>query len=135
MTSERVVRIVVTGTKAKVYSPFEAREAIKTLPRSWRSWDSEEKCWVIPVHAVAELTRALKLEGFTIMSRAGSGQRAESPRPQRSGESWADLMYASLGRELAGRAYKALVPVLHPDRGGATAAMQDLNAARDRAVS
>lgn len=134
MAADQTVRIVINGDKAKVYSPFEAKEAIKTLPKRWRAWDTDEKCWVILTFGLDELRRALHAEGFTVVERTNSGSKGGSQRPRRGTDTWADAMYAALGRQLADKAFRALVPVLHPDRGGDTAAMQTLNAARDRAA-
>ncbi|GAA2108859.1 hypothetical protein [Streptomyces synnematoformans] len=132
------VHIEIGTTEAKVHSPFEAKDAIKTLPQGWRRWDKEAKCWIIPHLAVDELTRTLQSEGFTVRTSRPAGRprgRDGWPRAGTFGGSgtWADAMYAALGLELADKAYRALLPVLHPDRGGDTAHMQHLNAARDKA--
>jgi predicted metalloendopeptidase len=132
--AENTVRIVRDGLEARVYSPFEAKEAIKTLPKRWRRWDTEEKCWVVVAYAIEDLKRALRAEGFTVMERTADGAKAEPPRSRRGAETWADAMFAALGKPLGDKAFKALVPVLHPDRGGSLEAMQALNAARDRAA-
>lgn len=132
-----VVHIEVGRLEAKVHSPFEAKDLIKDLPRTWRHWDAAEKCWIVELHAVDTLKSSLRLAGFTVRTthRAGSEQRysAPPPRSQRNPDTWADAMYKALGKSLADKAYKALVPVLHPDRGGDTVCMQQLNAARDKA--
>lgn len=131
------VHIQVGRADAKVHSPFEAKDVIKELPRSWRVWDKEEKCWVIQLVAIDSLTTGLRREGFTVHTTYDAGARRQSstppPRSARNASTWADAMYKALGRDLGDKAYKALVPVLHPDRGGATVPMQQLNAARDRA--
>ncbi|TKA13201.1 hypothetical protein [Actinacidiphila oryziradicis] len=135
MTSDATVRIVVSTITAQVFSPFEALGCIRTLPSRLRNWDAAEKCWVISLTLVPELKAALAAEGFKVVVRDAKAGRAESPRRGRAADTWADAMYAAMDKALADRAYKALLPVLHPDRGGDTEAMQALNAARDRAVS
>ena len=131
------VHIEVGPFDAKVHSPFEAKDAIKDLPRSWRAWSKDDKCWVITLHAVDELTRILRSEGFTVRTTHTSSRARREytppPRTAKDAGTWADSMYTALGHELGDKAYKALVPVLHPDRGGATEPMQHLNAARDSA--
>ncbi|MGW4876575.1 hypothetical protein ACWEPI_08465 [Streptomyces sp. NPDC004262] len=131
------VHIQVGMFDAKVHSPFEAKDHIKDLPHRWRRWDKAEKCWVIELHAVDTLQSSLRAAGFTVRTthQAGSERpRNDWPRASaRKPTTWADQMYTALGKELGDKAYKALVPVLHPDRGGDTMSMQDLNAARDRA--
>ncbi|MGW0914679.1 hypothetical protein ACWD1Z_23420 [Streptomyces sp. NPDC002784] len=131
------VHIQVGRFDAKVHSPFEVKDYIKDLPRTWRRWDKDDKCWVVELHAVDALKSSLRIAGFTVRTThdAGSGQRrtAPPPRTERNTDTWADSMYLALGKELGDKAYKALVPVLHPDRGGDTVGMQQLNAARDKA--
>jgi hypothetical protein len=52
-----------------------------------------------------------------------------------AGPSWADAMFEAVPEELHASVFKALLRTLHPDRGGDTASMQTLNAARDRLAS
>jgi len=59
-------------------------------------------------------------------------QQARPPRPDRGERTWADALLTAAGPELAPRVFKALAAVLHPDTGGDTTLMQQLNAARDR---
>lgn len=68
----------------------------------------------------------------------GAGQQRQThtppPRPPRGGaRTWADDLLAEAGAD-AGKVYKALARVLHPDVSGAdtTKLMQHLNAANDR---
>ncbi|MBI0294473.1 hypothetical protein JBE04_08255 [Streptomyces sp. PRKS01-29] len=132
-----VVHIEVGHLEAKVHSPFEAKDVIKELPRTWRRWDKDGKCWIVELYAIDTLTTSLRLAGFTVRTthQTGSERRysAPPPRPERNQGTWADAMYNALGKTLGDKAYKALVPVLHPDRGGDTVCMQQLNAARDKA--
>lgn len=130
---DSTVRIVVSTVTAQVFSPFEARGCICTLPKRQRLWDSVEKCWVISAGAVRSLEIALRAEGFTVVVRYHDSAQTPPPRRGRA-DTWADALYEALGPQLADKAFRALVPVLHPDRGGDTEAMQMLNAARDRAV-
>lgn len=131
------VHVQVGRFDAKVHSPFEAKDFIKDLPHTWRRWDKGEKCWVVELHAVDTLVAALSGAGFTVRTTrpAGSSYQYDAPPPrtERSAGTWADSMYRALGRDLGDKAYKALVPVIHPDRGGDTVCMQQLNAARDKA--
>ncbi|MFE9098519.1 hypothetical protein [Streptomyces sp. NPDC007264] len=131
------VHIQVGRFDAKVHSPFEAKDVIKDLPRTWRRWDKGEKCWIVELHAVDSLKSSLRMAGFTVQTthQPGSERRYSSPPPraERNPDTWADSMYRALGKTLGDKAYKALVPVLHPDRGGDTVSMQQLNAARDKA--
>ncbi|WP_411088346.1 hypothetical protein [Streptomyces sp. 061-3] len=132
MSTDDTVRIVLGTVNAQVFSPFEALGVIKTMPQRRRRWNADEKCWVISLSLLPDLKAALAAEGFKVVVRDAHSHRAE-PRG-RGAASWADAMFAELPKALAEAAYKALLPVLHPDRGGDTLAMQMLNAARDKAA-
>ncbi|MEV3846884.1 hypothetical protein AB0J30_08840 [Streptomyces microflavus] len=132
MSTDDTVRIVTGTVAAKVFSPFEALGVIRTMPHRNRRWDAEEKCWVISLSLLPDLKAALAAEGFKVVVRDAHGRQAGARRP--STASWADAMFSELPKPLAQRAYKALLPVLHPDHGGDTVAMQTLNAARDKAT-
>lgn len=114
--------------EAQVFSPFEAKDIIRGMPT--RRWDKERRCWVIPVDDAAALRGRLEWEGFTV--QVHSNWRPE-PRTT-TVVNWADSLFQALPEALAEKAFKALTRVLHPDTGGDTALMQQLNGARDRAT-
>ena len=61
------------------------------------------------------------------------GKTPPPPRPPRGGPlTWADTLLAEAGPDLAPAVYKALARVLHPDTGGSSKLMQQLNLANDR---
>ena len=126
------VRIVRGRVEARVFSPFAAKETIKTMPT--RRWDKTAKCWVIPNTDVPLLQAFLQRDRFTvwIVDQPGNteGQEPSHRSPQGT---WAERMFAELDPPLAEKAFNALIRVLHPDAGGSTAAMQALNSARDKA--
>lgn len=129
-----IVRIVVDGDDANVFSPFAAKDLIKSMPD--RTWNASAKCWTIPAYDVDDLTAVLEAEGYKIVvthKTERREQRRESPRGGRTaGGTWADLMFMALSPELGAKAYRALSRALHPDVGGSTEQMQILNSARDR---
>lgn len=49
-----------------------------------------------------------------------------------TGAGWAALLFAAIPERLREPVFRALIKVLHPDRDGDTAAMQQLTAAYDR---
>lgn len=118
---------------AECRSPFEAREVIKTLPPFARQWDKPRKTWLIDARLAGVLADRLRGAGFTVDVITLPGQAEPPPAARGAGSSWCDLMYAALGVTLGDKVYAAIVRVLHPDAGGDTAAMQQLNVARDRA--
>lgn len=118
---------------AECRSPFEAREVIKTLPPFARQWDRPRKTWLIDARLAGVLADRLRGAGFDVDVITLPGQQAKPPPDARGSRSWADAMYRELGVPLADKVFAAACRVLHPDAGGDTAAMQQLNAARDRA--
>lgn len=93
-----------------------------------RWYRDDSRTWYIRPDWLPGLRAALRQIGWQIIE---PDPFTAPPKP--AAGTWADQMYAELTPGLAVRAYRALVAVLHPDAGGDVAAMQQLNAARDRA--
>ncbi|WP_193318250.1 hypothetical protein [Nonomuraea phyllanthi] len=130
-----LVRIVVDGHQALVYSPFDAKDLVKSMPD--RKWSPGDKAWIIPAYDVDDLKAVLEASNYTVVithkQQTKQEQRQEPPpKSGRGVQTWADLMFTALPDPLAEKAFKALTRVLHPDVGGSTEQMQILNAARDR---
>src|SRR6185437_3353504 len=88
--------------------------------------------------AIAETLEAMRAierhGGAEILERAFTGFAA---LPERAGSSWRDvLMFGSrpVTRESIDNAYRELAKKRHPDVGGSTEAMAELNMARDAAM-
>jgi hypothetical protein len=122
----------VHGRPAYIRSPFAAKDAIKSLPN--RAWDAATKRWVIPAADVNIAARVLREEGWRveIIEPVQAGTRTP-PLPQTA--SWADAMFKAIPGRLHQPVFRALTKVLHPDVGGDLVAMQQLTAAKDRAVA
>jgi len=132
-----IARLVVAGTVAKAYVPFDLREVVKSFPG--KRWDSVGKHWSIPLEFVQPLAESLRAGGCEVFITRPDGT------PWRSGKSshgtrktpaagWADALFAAVGPDLAEAAFKALAKALHPDVGGDNTLMQQLVAARERAA-
>src|SRR5262245_35431914 len=119
---------------ALISAPYEARFAIKELPT--RRWNKLRKRWVIPVGDVDLAVVQLRSAGWHVSVIGGRANEEPPPTPpparERTQPTWADLLFTALPDRFHGPVYTALSKVLHPDIGGDTAAMQQLNAARDR---
>lgn len=156
-----LVTITVGRHTAEVQSPYDpARiDIIKTVPG--RSWNKDRKTWSIPANWVAHLKAALEDHGdkVTVIGQPDPGPAADAnPRgahaatiarlereKQRlqqeiirlknaqatASQNWAEVLLSKLTPEQADKAHKALTRVLHPDVGGNTELMQQLNVARD----
>ncbi|MGH3099296.1 MAG: hypothetical protein ACRDMV_25225 [Streptosporangiales bacterium] len=131
-----VVTITINGLDAKVRSPFSAKDLVKSMPI--REWSPAERVWIIPAFEVDDLVAILEADGYRVVVTRRNGEQQQKqqhqPPPGRngSGKTWADDMFLTLGPDLGEKAFKALVRAIHPDLGGSTTAMQQLNAARDR---
>lgn len=152
------VHIDINGEVAKVYSPYspERVEIIKNLPT--RLWSKTEKCWAFPAAYVDRLAAALTAFGDTVTitgtrpttstnnTRTGGTTTALERENQRLRQeiirlknqladatraNWAEELLRRCDKELGDKVYKALSRTVHPDVGGNTQLMQQLNAARD----
>lgn len=144
-----LVRIEVNGGLAEVHSPYDPDriEVIRTIPG--RVWNKDGKFWTIPASRVASLRAALEAYGDQVQVHSASSPddatiarlEREKQRLQQeiirlknsqaaTAQSWAEQLLGKLTPEQADKAYKALSRVLHPDVGGDTRLMQQLNAAR-----
>lgn len=66
MSTVALVRIVIDGIDAKVYSPFDAKEIIKSMPD--RKWSQADKCWIIPASDVGHLQAILKAVNYEVVT-------------------------------------------------------------------
>lgn len=131
-----IARLVVVGTVAKAYVPFDLREIVKSFPG--KRWDSIRKHWTVPVDFVDALADALRVAGCEVFithpngASWTSGSTSHGTRSTPAAD-WADQLFSAVGPDLAETVFKALTKALHPDTGGDTVLMQQLNAARERA--
>src|ERR1700677_154267 len=121
----------------------------------WFMWDGMQVCIPIDryrfaesnlqaIHHVIEARRVELRHGTLALIRATfTGFRARpapagKPRPAPAGKHWRDILALpsdQVGtREQIERAFKTLATVRHPDRGGSTEAMAELNIARQTAL-
>jgi hypothetical protein len=107
------------------------------VPPRYRKWHANTKTWGIGGRYVDAVIRAARIAGQRVIDDStggratGSGERVDRPR-QRMITTWAETLFAAVGPERAEPVFKALVKVLHPDAGGDTQLMQDLNRAHDQ---
>jgi hypothetical protein len=69
-------RIYVDGPNLRVYSPFEAADAMRALPV--RKWDTSAKCWRVPTAMLAEVEEALRPHAEAV--EVANDPRAAWPR-------------------------------------------------------
>lgn len=109
-----------------VRCPFEFKDIPKGYPGS--KWMPAQKEWRLDATYASAVARALQRAGCTVF-RDGAW-----PKPDKApAVDWAHVMLTTINKvspQLAAKAYTALVRVLHPDTGGDTRLMQQLNDAR-----
>lgn len=132
MSSRLAASIVVDGTAAEVYAPYEYRDVVKCFPG--RRWNPALKCWLIGSSFGEAMAEALRAAGCTVVvTRRGGAERGAADDDQHVvGAGWADALFAAVGPGRADAVYRALSRVLHPDHGGDPQLQQALNTARDR---
>jgi hypothetical protein len=125
-----VIRITTGRGDARVVFAYDAEavDIIRTI--AGRIWNPEGRYWAIPVDAVNLAARRFTDAGFDVAvdgkpwtPTASSSLAIGSP---------VDVFYYGVPPRLREAVYKALVRVLHPDAGGDTRLMQELNASRER---
>ena len=127
----RIARLVVDAVAVAVYAPYEYRDVIKCFPG--RRWNPQHKCWLVGASFADAMAEALKAAGCTvIVTRHGGAEDGAHRDHHVVGAGWAETLFAAVGPARAAAVYRALSRVLHPDAGGDTALMRELNAARDR---
>lgn len=124
--STRVARLVVDAVAVAVYAPYEYRDVIKCFPG--RRWNPQHRCWLVGASFADAMAEALRAAGCSVIVTYHRAQQ----RAELRGGGWADELFTAVGPSRAEVVYRALSRVLHPDAGGDTALMQQLNAARQR---
>jgi hypothetical protein len=129
-------RVIVDGAGAQVAFPYDRNliDIVKTVPG--RQWVKAEKYWAIPARSVDLCADALRAAGQVVYVTRPDGSTWTSGRQTHGTRGtpdpdWAASLLAAVGSDLQDAAYRALSKVLHPDVGGDTRLMQDLNRARD----
>lgn len=103
------------------------------IPSHGRSYDPGARVWTVYSAWISEAVGILE-DAFETVTMHRNAQRAESARMSGSvgNNYYADLhLLPTAPPELVRDAYRCLAKLYHPDRGGSTAAMQRINAAKD----
>lgn len=103
-------------------------ETIKEVPYYGRSYSPDTKTWRIVGHHWSDTAQRLRADGFKVIETPMNRQH-QGPVI----EAWASALFNRLPHQMHDAAWKALLTVCHPDKGGDTAITQELNNARDKA--
>ena len=120
------------GSAADVTFPFDAfvvGEIKRAVSSPLRSYDPDSKTWTVAgryvsavYHVLAQVFGEVDVEG----SRSGAADRGR----QSSDDPWVILhLRPTAPPELVSAAHKVLARLHHPDAGGSTALMQQINRA------
>ena len=107
----------------------------ETVPSYARTWSPEGKYWTVyPLYA-EDLHSAFKALGVTVVGYTPGGRKRQPPPPpppppKPKPSQWALVLFERVGPDRVDSVYRALSRALHPDVGGDTQLMQELNAAR-----
>ena len=124
-------RIEYLGAEALLSFDYdeEAVDAIKTLPFWGRKWHPDLRAWRIHPHLEDRARELLEDLGFV---NAEERKTARPPRreQQKPVSPWAMLwLREGAPKEVVHAAYRALALLHHPDVGGNTEQMQEINLA------
>lgn len=120
------LRYFPNGKIMQLEAPYdnEFTDTLKTsLPTNKRAWDPANKCWIIAADQFDKLTHILdKFFSETVL--------LDFPAHEVEATNWSKLyLIPNTPLEIVRAVYKALAMLYHPDRGGDTAKMQEINLA------
>ena len=105
-------------------------DLLKTaVPSYARSWNPSERMWTVDADWARPLAGILRSAGHTV-----TGLQPPKPPPTRNGHGdadWAKTLFRRVGPGRTDIVYRMLSKALHPDVGGDTRLMQELNDARN----
>jgi hypothetical protein len=124
------------------YDPTLVALIKSAVPAGQRRWDPEAKRWtILDTFSANYFARKARAAGHAVemdgvRHESDSRFRGQQQAPPRSSSTvstdWATALLRAVGKERQDAVYKALSRVLHPDVGGDTELMQQLNEARRR---
>lgn len=120
------VRFEYQGDHYAVSFRYDATvvDVIKSLPWDARRWDQGSRVWRVEVSYAQPLAGHLRELGYLVVG-------LDAPRQATADGDWARVLFRRVGRMRSEPVFRALTRVLHPDAGGDTALMTELNRARD----
>lgn len=103
---------------------------VKTVPSYARSWQPTSKVWIVDRFYAEQLAADIARMGHTVIGL--DAEQIPPPKNTTNGDSgdWARAVFRRVGPGKTDVVYRALSRVLHPDVGGDTELMQELNDAR-----
>jgi hypothetical protein len=104
--------------------------AIKDVPSPHRRYNPQTRIWTVGDEYAGGLAAELADLGFTVAGIDGTVSRR---RDDHDDAAWARALFERIARDrpdLIDAVFRAMSKVLHPDAGGNTALMRELNDAR-----
>lgn len=111
------------------YDPAVVELLKAAVPGYARSWDPATKNWTVDAGHAERLASALRATGHQVIGL----DPEPPPRTSTTGDTahWARTLFRRVGPTRHEPVFRALSRIFHPDVGGDTALMQELNDARD----
>lgn len=109
-----------------VRSPFEAKEAIKSLPYYARKWDAGAKAWRVDAGFIGHLRLALRAEGFHLLVTENP-----STLPPAAAVDWVAEAFKACPVSNRDTLRRGLMRAFHPDAGGSEEIAKRINRQAD----
>jgi len=107
------------------YNPNFLNDFKIVIPIPYRRWNPTSKCWYVSKICIADLIPLLKKYFKNIKTNIGAESSSENPYTIMG-------LTSKASNEVIKAAYKALALKLHPDRGGDSNKMEELNLAYEK---
>lgn len=111
------------------YDPLIKDCILTFLPRHTRWWDPEEKCWWILDASEQIAISILEQRHYRVMSKRIHREDACSVSRRSGDGNIFESLFKEVPEALQLTVYRHLALALHPDRGGSTELMSQLNVA------
>lgn len=139
MITITVTPSIVIAAKSVTFTsddPEEFRLCVELLkaaiPAYARKFDSHRRCWHVTHEALGELELFLREAARELGAQVRREDGRQQPRRPAQADPYAALhLLPSAPPEVIKAAYRALAQLHHPDRGGDTRTMQQINLAYD----
>lgn len=116
------------------YNPWVIEQIKALIPGFGRSYKPEQKMWIVFEPWASEAIRILEEAFDTVKIERNPGRQSAKINSTSSiGQAYTELhLLESAPPELIKGAYRILAKLNHPDHGGSSAAMRQINAAFER---
>jgi hypothetical protein len=131
-----ICRIVVDGDTAEIFSPFQAKDIIRSVPT--RTWNKTRKCWSINESFVNMAADALREAHHEVFVTRADGKRYTSSGTHGSrstpAPNWVNEAFQAAPKDRVDKLRRGLLSAFHPDHGGSHEISVKINQAADQVL-